>query len=324
MTRFGSHSGNLAVYCPIGVYAMLKHWVFVLSVFLIFCHLAEAGDVYRWVDKKGKVHYGDRPPQETANKITQRKSTDLEVPADIAEINVVNRVNGWEVYVQNLLRGTVEVRVSFDEKSGGVRATPPLPVVRALKSREKLLLTSVDASGPQSYLSLKMTSMPGDSRAQPDNFMYQLPIDKKTALQIAQGFNGRQTHTDEQNRYAVDFSMPVGTPIMAARGGIVMQTSGDFDRAGLNREKYATRANIVRIVHDDGTMAVYAHLKQGGVMVREGQRVATGQLIAYSGNTGYSTGPHLHFCLQVNRKLNLVSIPFRMMGPNGELKLSRQ
>ncbi|MEO6173308.1 MAG: M23 family metallopeptidase [Arenimonas sp.] len=303
---------------------MLKQRGFVLFGLLFFCTLVEAGDVYRWVDQKGQVHYGDKPPQETANKITQRKSSDLEAPSDIAEMSVVNRVNGWEVYVQNLLQGPVEVNIFFDDDAGGVTAKPALPLVRALKAREKLLLTSVDASGPRSYLSLKMSSMPGDSRAVPQDFMYQLPIDKTTALKIAQGFNGRQTHTDEQNRFAVDFSMPVGTPVLAARGGIVMQTSGDFDRAGLNREKYATRANIVRIVHDDGTMAVYAHLKQGGVMVREGQRVATGQLIAYSGNTGYSTGPHLHFCLQLNRNMNLVSIPFRMNGPNGELKLTRK
>lgn len=303
---------------------MLKQRVFLLTGLLALCSLAEAGDVYRWVDKKGQVHYGDRPPQETSSKITERTATDLEVPSDIAEINVVNRTNGWDVYVQNMLQGPVEVNVFFDEKSSGLTAKPALPMVRALKGREKLLLTSVDASGPRSYLSLHMTSMPGDSSAVPQNVMYQLPIDKKTALQIAQGFNGRQSHTDEQNRYAIDFSMPVGTPILAARGGLVMQTSGDFNRAGMNREKYAARANIVRIVHDDGTMAVYAHLKQGGVMVREGQRVATGQLIAYSGNTGYSTGPHLHFCLQVNRNMNLVSIPFRMSGPNGELKLTRK
>ena len=103
-----------------------------------------------------------------------------------------------------------------------------------------------------------------------------------------------------------------------------MQTIGGFERTGTNAKKFADRTNIIRIWHDDNTMGLYAHLKQGGIMVREGQRIKTGQLIGYSGNTGYSTGPHLHFCLQVNKGMRLVSIPFRMNGPNGELRLTRK
>jgi murein DD-endopeptidase MepM/ murein hydrolase activator NlpD len=93
-----------------------------------------------------------------------------------------------------------------------------------------------------------------------------------------------------------------------------MQIESDFDKAGLDVEKYGGRANYIRIVHDDGTMGLYAHLKPEGVLVRVGQRVKTGQRIGFSGNTGYTSGPHLHFALQVNRGMQLVSIPFRMTG----------
>jgi len=108
--------------------------------------------------------------------------------------------------------------------------------------------------------------------------------------------------------------------VLAARAGVVMQVESDFDKAGLNREKYGGRANFVRILHDDGTMALYAHLKPEGVMVRVGQRVQAGQQIGLSGNTGFTTGPHLHFAIQVNRGMRLESIPFRMLGPRGALR----
>jgi murein DD-endopeptidase MepM/ murein hydrolase activator NlpD len=93
-----------------------------------------------------------------------------------------------------------------------------------------------------------------------------------------------------------------------------MQVESDFDKAGLDLEQYGGRANFVRIVHEDGTMAVYAHLQEDGVLVRPGQRVRTGQRIGTSGNTGFTTAPHLHIALQVNRGMRLESIPFRMQG----------
>jgi len=61
-------------------------------------------------------------------------------------------------------------------------------------------------------------------------------------------------------------------------------------------------------------MGLYAHLRPEGVLVRVGQRVRQGQQIGLSGNTGFTSGPHLHFAVQVNRGMNLVAIPFRMPG----------
>jgi murein DD-endopeptidase MepM/ murein hydrolase activator NlpD len=105
--------------------------------------------------------------------------------------------------------------------------------------------------------------------------------------------------------------------VLAARSGVVMQVESGFDKAGSNRKKYAERANLVRIIHDDGTMALYAHLQENGVYVKVGERVGVGQQIGASGNTGFSSGPHLHFAVQVNRGMQLLSIPFRLAEPAG-------
>ena len=143
-----------------------------------------------------------------------------------------------------------------------------------------------------------------------------MPPLRQPRSQIDQGFDGQFSHDDEENRYALDFAADIGTPVMAARAGMVMQVESDFSKAGLKKDSYSGRANFVRILHDDGTMALYAHLKTGGVLARVGQQVQAGQRIGLSGNTGFTTGPHLHFAVQVNRGMRLVAIPFRMRGVN--------
>jgi murein DD-endopeptidase MepM/ murein hydrolase activator NlpD len=74
------------------------------------------------------------------------------------------------------------------------------------------------------------------------------------------------------------------------------------------------------VLHDDGTFGVYAHLRQGSALVRPGQRVSNGQLIAQSGNSGYSTGPHLHFAVLRNAGLRWQSLPFVFATPAGPVK----
>lgn len=108
--------------------------------------------------------------------------------------------------------------------------------------------------------------------------------------------------------------MPVGTPIIAARAGVVVKTENSQNGRGTDPS-----GNFVRILHDDGTMGVYLHLKQGSVSVREGQRVTVGSPLALSGNTGNSSGPHLHFVVQRNTGMGLVSIPYQFNRPLGAL-----
>ncbi|CAN5379884.1 hypothetical protein BH09ACT4_BH09ACT4_04150 [soil metagenome] len=83
-----------------------------------------------------------------------------------------------------------------------------------------------------------------------------------------------------------------GAPIRAAHGGTVMY-------AGWN----GTLGNYVQINHGDGTSSGYGHIVNGGVLVRYGQRVQAGQVIAHVGSTGASTGCHLHFIIRVNGQL---------------------
>jgi murein DD-endopeptidase MepM/ murein hydrolase activator NlpD len=88
--------------------------------------------------------------------------------------------------------------------------------------------------------------------------------------------------------------MPEGTPVLAARDGLVVKAKDDSNVGGSNI-KYDPYNNYVLIRHKDGTLGHYCHLQRGGVTVKAGQTVNAGELIAHSGNTGFSSGAHLHF-----------------------------
>ena len=123
--------------------------------------------------------------------------------------------------------------------------------------------------------------------------LYVLPFEKGTSQRVIQSYYGRMTHRG-YNRYAVDFAMPEGTTVCAAREGIVVDLK-ESSATGGRGTKFEDQSNFVSIAHADGTIGEYHHLKHDGALVEIGQRVTAGQPIALSGNTGYSTSPHLHF-----------------------------
>ena len=109
-----------------------------------------------------------------------------------------------------------------------------------------------------------------------------------------QGNNNRNgTHKDSL-RFAYDFKLDVGTPILAARDGIVVAACGYYHEGGM-QARFKARANYVILRHADGVYSRYYHLDHNGVLVEPGASVTVGQVIGRSGNTGYTTGPHLHF-----------------------------
>jgi len=154
----------------------------------------------------------------------------------------------------------------------------------------------------------------GDPRAEPARYAYGLPYPAGLTFSVLQGFHGAFSHRGS-NEYAVDFDCPVATPVLAARPGLVVAAYAAAASAGTTQEflEYR-RTNFVLLMHDDGTLGEYMHLSPSGIEVAPGQRVARGQSIALSGNTGFSSTPHLHFQIMTaaDDGMTARSFPFRM------------
>jgi murein DD-endopeptidase MepM/ murein hydrolase activator NlpD len=142
-------------------------------------------------------------------------------------------------------------------------------------------------------------SMPGDpddpqdpdclahaSFGNPEDSLYLLPYPEGLAYEVFQTYCGPVSH-GRDGQMSIDFLMPMGSDVVAARAGIVRYAVD-------HHEDFSRGINLIYIEHLDNTAAFYAHLQQGSAMVRVGDRVVAGQLIALRGASGTSL-EHLHF-----------------------------
>ena len=134
----------------------------------------------------------------------------------------------------------------------------------------------------------------GDFQAEHDvTQRYRPPYRSGKTYAVSQTCHGSFSHTGGE-QFAVDFDMPEGTPVAAACAGTVVDIKQDSNRGGADRE-FEYDANHVLVRHADHTLGFYFHLQHNSARVRVGQQVQAGEVLALSGNTGFSTGPHLHF-----------------------------
>lgn len=224
-----------------------------------------------------------------------------------------------EFFIRNHYFCPLEVAIEWG-KHDNVTANPDLPnrFVVASGDSASLFKVTPNQTTKNSQFSLSYRYIFGRPLTDyHSNYLYRPPIAANSKFQISQAFNGEFSHTDAQNHYAVDITMPLNTPVYAARAGVVIDVQDNYSDHG-QQTKLASKANSIRILHDDSSMAIYAHLALDKAQVKAGMQVAAGQLIAYSGNTGYSSGPHLHFAVQINQGMELVSVPFEFT--DGEQK----
>lgn len=270
---------------------------------------AAGAEVYRYKDERGNWVYADRPPASgSAESVRTRAETAS--PRIVVEPRAAAGALG--MVAVNECRCPVEFAIKVRGADGAERIAQAV-----VPERSQKLLVEVPTppgTGKFSFDYGYVIGEPGATHAprQP----YRAPFATARSFTVSQAPPSAVTHADAASRHAVDIAMPVGTAVHAAREGLVINVAHKFFAGGL-KPQLGDEANFVQILHEDGTTAIYAHLQMDTIRVRPGQRVERGQYIANSGNTGFSSGPHLHFVVVRNAGFRSESLPVAFAGPGG-------
>jgi len=217
-------------------------------------------------------------------------------PEKLIRISTVKEGSKTQFYVDNLQATDVTVTFELDLVNFACTHEAPYTVTFPPKSHTEAF--EVSPRDPDQDSSWSYTYYATWGRldvVHDDSAEYLLPYATGTFYPVSQGYNGAYSHTDG-DRYSIDWRMPSGTPVHCARDGEVVGSKDDSESGGPDK-KFEWDANYILVRHVDGTLGHYVHLMKGGNRVKIGQRVKAGDWIALSGNTGHTTGPHLHFAV---------------------------
>jgi murein DD-endopeptidase MepM/ murein hydrolase activator NlpD len=292
--------------------------ILLLALLLYLSIPAFAQSLYKYRGPDGDWVYSDRaPPDAEAVEVRNLPGGSASPRVTVAHQLVDGRL---QLAATNDYHAPVELILGIEDLQNAERPDPlqALRWVLAANSETELMSLGTTTSAGPPKIVYRYTWLAGDPATEhaPDR-PYRAPFAAARAFPVSQAFPHTVTHTGADSRYAVDIVMPVGTGVYAARGGTVFEVTGTNFRGGLDPARDAAAANLVRILHDDGTYAEYAHLNWNSIRVKPGDIVRRGEYIADSGNTGFSSGPHLHFAVIRNIGMRVESVPVVFEGANG-------
>lgn len=302
-----------------------------MTLLLLGCgSFVNASELYRYQDSNGRWVFGDKKSlgnnHQLSKKAEKIKISGLKTKRIKPEFVIVNP--------QNTLSGnssTVQDNSKTNDREKW-KLSNPLPVdiqhwlrVKGqdhfftfimAKPNQTIMVDPDDYNLAVNHQPIEHYYLLGKPIDKPKEQYIPLPYLRGKQFRISQGFNGKYSHTGRGSRYAVDIAMPIGTTIAAVKSGIVADLRDDFAMGGPTNY-FLDKANHVTVMHKDGSYAIYAHILYGSAKVSVGDAVNVGDALARVGNTGFSTGPHLHFVLSYNSGKGSYSIPFKFKTAEG-------
>lgn len=241
----------------------------------------------------------------------------MEPPSPDSSLRIIEEKAGEEIRLIAHLQGCLDATVTVEATVTEASTVDALRQTVDSAGKPRFLLLRFQRKNKQRLLSYryKVVWRPGGRGGRHDDSQaYLLPYPPTARYRVIQGYLGRISHYDgSENEYAVDWSLPLGTPVCAARAGVVVGIRQDIASSDAARE-FADGGNYLLVRHSDGTYGEYLHLQKNGVLAGLGQSVRAGERIALSGNTGRTTGPHLHFAVFRNldgRRRQTIPVLFR-------------
>lgn len=239
-------------------------------------------------------------------------------------VDEIARGDNIELVVRNLrefpVTYTLKIRTRYMQVDG------PKNITRTLtpkQSERAIILSPADEQRKGDYNFSYNWTVGDQNAAHDDEHIYALPYLSGKTYRVIQGYGSRFSHTGLEE-FAIDFDMPVGTAVRAARDGVVARVE-ESNAEGCWEDGCGKFANFIVILHDDGTTGEYYHLVQDGSLVDVGDTIKQGQEIGRSGNTGHTTMPHLHFAVyRAAENGTTQSIPVRFEDINGIIERPRR
>ncbi len=288
----------------IGRFSLLLAICFAAVTAALLATHSSASTVYKYQDKNGKWKFSDRPPADKTPTETLEFAPDAEDGTKLP-FTYYKDGDNYLAEVENTFFIPIELKVEFEN--------PAIPSsTHTVPANAKFIFYR----GPQKTPAFHYQYIWGEPNPTLDKTPLRIPVSVGSQQIISQGFNGQFSHNKEPSLHAIDIAVPIGTDIVAARAGTVILVQDSFALGGV-QPYFLDKANAVYVLHDDGSYATYAHLLLGSAVVKVGQKIKAGDLIAQSGNSGFSSGPHLHFVIRQNSGFKTTSIPFTFTGAKG-------
>lgn len=215
-------------------------------------------------------------------------------------------------YVHNRYNGPVEVEFHLT-RSVNIISSPALParfVVPGLSKTKTFTLSPSQSEASFSYAYQYSFTFGSPKAVHQPPKPYNPPFPSGNRFRISRSFKAGVGSASSYNAFAVNILIAKGVPVCAARSGIVMDIVSEVFTKRTSAGNIKGQTELVRVLHDDGTMGIYAHLKSGSLKVNTGMEIKERQVIGEPGISASADMPYLYFAVQKNTGMSLESIPF--------------